>query len=81
MATGQALLFLKIPPTAWHKPLYYIGDFSCPEKAVVIEVEGDVHGVADHVVRDQEREKDLRSLGLRIIRYTNDDSVNNVGTM
>jgi len=46
-------------------------DFSCAEKAVVIEVDGDVHGVEDQVVRDQEREKDLRSLGLRIIRDTN----------
>ena len=56
----------------------YIVDFYCSEKAVVIEVDGDVHGVEDHVLRDQEREKELRSLGLRIIRYTNDDILNNV---
>ena len=56
----------------------YIVDFYCSEKAVVIEVDGDVHGVADRMVQDQEREKALRSLGLRIIRYTNDDIMNNV---
>ena len=56
----------------------YIVDFYCSEKAVVLEVDGDVHGVADRMIQDQEREKALRSLGLRIIRYTNDDIMNNV---
>ena len=56
----------------------YIVDFYCPEKAVVIEVDGDVHGVEDQVLRDQEREKKLRSLGLQVIRYTNDDILNNI---
>ena len=56
----------------------YIVDFYCPEKAVVIEVDGDVHGVGDQVLRDQEREKKLRSLGLQVIRYTNDDILNNI---
>ena len=56
----------------------YIVDFYCSEKAVVLEVDGDVHRVADRMVHDQEREKALRSLGLRIIRYTNDDIMNNL---
>ena len=56
----------------------YIVDFYCSEKAVVIEVDEDVHGVADRMLRDQEREKDLQSLGLRIIRYPNDAMMHNV---
>lgn len=56
----------------------YIVDFYCPEKAVVIEGDGDVHGVEDQVLRDQEREKKLRSLGLQVIRYTNDDILNHI---
>jgi cyclase len=53
-------------------------DFYYSEQAVVMEVDGNVHGVTDRILRDQEREQDLQSLGLRIIRYPNDDMMNNV---
>jgi hypothetical protein len=53
-------------------------DFYCSEQAVVIEVDGDVHGIAARMLRDQEREQDLQSLGLRIIRYPNDAMMHNV---
>jgi very-short-patch-repair endonuclease len=54
-------------------------DFYCPEQSLVIEVDGDSHADADQVVKDKQREQYLQSLGLRVIRYINDDIVKNLG--
>jgi very-short-patch-repair endonuclease len=46
-------------------------DFFCREKALAIVVDGEIHsqlGVAEH---DFEREKYLRLLGVKILRFTN----------
>ena len=56
----------------------YIVDFYCPEQSLVIEVDGDSHADADQIVRDQLRDKYFQSLGLRVIRYFNDDIVKNL---
>ena len=56
----------------------YIVDFYCPEQSLVIEVDGDSHADADQVVKDKQREQYLQSLGLRVIRYINDDIVKNL---
>ncbi len=57
----------------------YIVDFYCPEQSLVIEVDGDSHADADQIVKDKQREQYLQSLGLRVIRYINDDIVKNLG--
>ena len=56
----------------------YIVDFYCPERSLVIEVDGDSHADADQIVRDQLRDTYFQSLGLRVIRYFNDDIVKNL---
>jgi very-short-patch-repair endonuclease len=56
----------------------YIVDFYCPERAVVIEVDGDNHAETRQMIKDREREGYIRALGLRIIRYTNDDVLTNL---
>lgn len=56
----------------------YIVDFYCPERSLVIEVDGDAHAEEKQVTKDRQREKYLRSLGLQVIRYVNDDILNNV---
>jgi very-short-patch-repair endonuclease len=53
-------------------------DFYCPEQSLVIEVDGDSHVDADQVVKDRQREQYLQSLGLRVIRYINDDILKNL---
>ncbi len=49
----------------------YIVDFYCDKTKTVIEIDGSQHyendGIADDVVRDEY----LRSLGLRVLRYSN----------
>ena len=56
----------------------YIVDFYCPEQSLVIEVDGDSHADGNQVMKDKQRETYLQSLGLRVIRYINDDIVNNL---
>jgi len=56
----------------------YIVDFYCPEQSLVIEVDGNNHAGADQMLNDQLRDKYLQSLGLRVIRYFNDDIVKNL---
>jgi len=56
----------------------YIVDFYCPEQSLVIEIDADSHADAAQIVKDKQREKYLQSLGLRVIRYINNDIVKNL---
>ncbi|HEY4485368.1 MAG TPA: endonuclease domain-containing protein [Nitrospiria bacterium] len=56
----------------------FIVDFFCPEIALAIEVDGDVHAQADQIVRDQEREAFLRNLGVDVVRFQNYDVLRNI---
>jgi len=56
----------------------YIVDFFCAEKTLVIEVDGDVHAVETQQTKDLERENYLKSLGLQVVRYTNDEVIKNL---
>lgn len=50
---------------------HYIVDFYCPERRLIIELDGDSH--FGDAAQDYDRERDayLHGLGLRIIRFTN----------
>jgi len=54
----------------------YIVDFYCSELRLVIEIDGDSH--AETIEYDAERTKVLQSLGLSVVRYTNDDVMRNI---
>jgi len=56
----------------------YIVDFYCSEQSLVIEVDGDSHADPDQMQKDQLRDRYLQSLGLRVIRYFNDDIMKNL---
>jgi len=56
-----------------HPLNYYIVDFYCHAKKIVIEADGSIHDRPDIIISDQEREAILRSLGLNILRFTNHD--------
>jgi very-short-patch-repair endonuclease len=49
----------------------YIVDFYCSEKGFVVEVDGDSHFTDDAVAYDAVRDAFLMSLGLRVMRFTN----------
>jgi 5-methyltetrahydrofolate--homocysteine methyltransferase len=56
----------------------YIVDFYCPEKAIIIEVDGGIHKVPDQCRYDQIRTSYLEELGLRVIRVQNEEVMNNL---
>ncbi|MCZ6801310.1 MAG: DNA-3-methyladenine glycosylase [Nitrospirae bacterium] len=56
----------------------FIVDFYCAEKRLVIEVDGDVHANSTNLKKDIERERYLRAIGLVLVRYTNDEVLNNL---
>ena len=60
-----------------HTMLVYIVDFYCFEKKLIIEVDGSVHNEEEQKNYDRLREKELTALGARVIRFTNDDVMNN----
>ena len=51
----------------------FIVDFYCHKAALVVEVDGDVHDLQQE--EDARREKALSEVGLRIVRFRNDEVV------
>ncbi len=54
----------------------YIVDFYCPKTRVVIEIDGDDHYSKSGVEYDKERTSILEGYGLQVIRFTNDEVMN-----
>jgi very-short-patch-repair endonuclease len=50
----------------------YIVDFYCHSAKLVIEVDGSIHDILSIKEYDQVREQDIIELGVRILRFTND---------
>ena len=72
------LKFLRQHPIIYqvtgNKPAYFIADFYCAEKRLVIEVDGKIHDF--QVEYDLHREEILRSLNLQILRIKNEEVSN-----
>lgn len=49
----------------------FIVDFYCHKSALVVEVDGDIHDLQQE--EDAKREKVLTEMGLRIVRFGNDE--------
>jgi very-short-patch-repair endonuclease len=56
----------------------YIVDLYCPKAKLVIEVDGDSHYQKDGQGRDNQRDEYLRNLGLRVLRFTNEEIMENI---
>ena len=56
----------------------YVVDFYCPEKKLVIELDGDVHFSPNGSDYDDERSKFLEKQGLTVIRFENDELKENL---
>lgn len=54
----------------------YIVDFYCHAAALVVELDGDIHGLQRE--RDAAREQVLEQRGLRLLRYTNREVAQNL---
>ena len=56
----------------------FITDFYCAEAQLVIEVDGSQHQESRNQIRDAERSRFLESEGLRVLRFTNSDILDNI---
>ena len=58
-------------------PIYgYIPDFVCLRKRLVVEVDGAYHYLGDQPISDEERTKYLNEYGFDVIRFTNEEVLN-----
>lgn len=57
----------------------FIVDFYCHKSALVVEVDGDIHDLQQD--EDARREEALSALGLRIVRFGNDEVVRNMSAV
>ena len=56
----------------------FIADFYCHEIKLVIEVDGEIHEKPERQDYDIGRTKELENLGIKVIRYKNEDIVKNI---
>ena len=56
----------------------YYADFACHERRIVIEVDGSGHAEHDRIIADATRTAFLRSRGYRVIRFWNNDVLENI---
>jgi len=56
-----------------HPVSRYIADFYCHKLKLVIEIDGGIHLTEDAKNNDRLRDEFMRSLDLKIIRFTNDE--------
>ena len=54
----------------------YITDFVCLSEQLIIEVDGLYHQLPENKISDEERTKDLNRLGFEVIRFTNEQVLN-----
>lgn len=59
----------------------WIADFYCHEKKLVIELDGVVHNDKEIIEYDENRTKDLKELGMHVVRFRNDEVLTNVGNV
>ncbi|MBX3481717.1 MAG: endonuclease domain-containing protein [Caulobacter sp.] len=46
----------------------YVADFFCPRASLVVEVDGESHGLADQRTHDDQRDRWMRAQGLIVLR-------------
>ena len=54
----------------------FIADFVCLEKKLVVEVDGAYHFTNEQMEHDAYRTKELEQFGFCVIRFTNDEVIN-----
>ena len=61
--------------------LAYIADFMCKELMLVIEVDGITHHFEEVIKRDKTRQNTLENAGYTVIRFTDDEVLNNINAV
>jgi very-short-patch-repair endonuclease len=72
------LKYLNVRFKRQHPLLYFIADFYCHKAKLIIEVDGGYHNVPEQYLYDQNRDSELKELGLKVIRFTNEQVLNHI---
>ncbi|MBD0276600.1 MAG: endonuclease domain-containing protein [Flavisolibacter sp.] len=59
----------------------YVADFYCAEINLIIELDGSIHGESEIIQYDGTRTKELNKLGISVLRFTNEEIINNMPTV
>ncbi len=57
--------------------LNYIADFYAHEPKLIIECDGSQHYEEEHIISDYERDKAIEQLGIKVLRFDNQEIMNN----
>lgn len=58
------------------KESFFVADFYCYEEKLIVELDGEIHQYM--LKKDEQRTDILNCLGLRVIRFTNDEIMSNL---
>ena len=61
-----------------HPMHYYVADFYCHEERLIIELDGGIHSEQNIKEQDENRTAELERHGIRILRFSNEQVINNV---
>jgi cyclase len=64
-----------------HPIFTFIADFYCHKANLIIEVDGSIHNLPDVIEKDEGRTFELENLGLFILRFSNDEVLNNIDSV
>jgi very-short-patch-repair endonuclease len=59
----------------------FVVDFYCHEKLLVVELDGGIHNEVSVKEHDEGRESELINFGLKIIRFTNQEVLNDMNSV
>ena len=62
-----------------HPISHYVADFYCCEKRLIVEVDGSVHDEKEQKRYDEARTKDLKRMGIEVLRFTNSEVEKKMG--
>ncbi len=59
----------------------YIADFYCHQAKLAIEVDGAEHRTPDGIEQDRLRDQYMNSLGISVLRFTNDEVLGSIDSL
>lgn len=59
----------------------FVVDFYCPSAKLVLEIDGSIHETERAQVYDSHRQGLIERLGLRVLRFTNDEILDSLDTV
>jgi len=88
MTPAEEILWNELHINEWrlkfrrqHPVANYVVDFYCHANKLAIELDGTIHDTDEVKKNDAFREKDLRNLGLTVLRFKNEDVLKNTNAV